>query len=49
MARHDHSGVLGLPAELVNDISRLAPVGVDQAAANTHRRSIVAPPFSLKQ
>jgi hypothetical protein len=43
-----HCGVLGLPAELVNHICRLPPIGIDQTATDTHRSPIVSLPFAIE-
>ncbi len=41
--------VWALPAELIDDVGGVAPVGVDQAAADLHGRSIVTLPFAAEK
>jgi hypothetical protein len=48
VAGDDHSGVLGLPAELVDHICRLAPVGIDQTSTDTHRSAVISLPFAIE-
>ena len=42
VARQDHVGETGLAAELVHDLGGLAPVRVDEASLDVHRRPVVS-------
>ncbi len=48
VAGDDHSGVLRLPAELVDHICRLAPVGIDQTSTDAHRSAVISLPFAIE-
>ena len=41
-------GVRALPAELIDDVGRVAPVGVDQTATDLHRRAVITLPFAAE-
>src|SRR5882672_10220591 len=49
VARHYDGRVGGLPAELVDHVSRLTPVGVDEAALDTHGGAVRADPGAIEQ
>jgi len=42
VAGQQHAGELALPAELVDDVGGLAPVGVDEAAVDPHLGAVLA-------
>ena len=46
VARKHDVRPLGLPAELVHDLGRVAPVGVDETALDLERRSVAAEPLA---
>ncbi len=48
VAGDDHSGVFGLPTELVDNVSRLPPVGIDQTTTDAHRSAVVSLPFAIE-
>src|SRR5262245_51136494 len=49
VAWKDDAGVGRLAAELVDDVRRRAPVGVDHTALNPQHRSVVASPLAAEK
>ncbi|MCK4342680.1 MAG: glycosyltransferase family 39 protein [Phycisphaerae bacterium] len=49
VAGHHDAGMPALPAELVDDVGRLAPVRVDQAAVNPHHGAVIALPLAAER
>ena len=49
MRWHDDAWPLARSAKLIDRLSELAPIGVDQATVNPHDRPIVSQPFLRKK